>query len=78
MNISLSEILVILIVALVVIKPEQLPDVAFKLGQWAKQLRKGMTKLRHELDSATNQLSDEVALRSLPEKIEINNEARKS
>lgn len=78
MNISISEILLVLIVALVVIKPEQLPDVAFKLGQWAKQLRKGMTKLRQELDGTVSQLSEEVSLKALPEKIEINNEARKS
>ncbi len=60
MNISLSEILLVLIVALVVIKPEQLPDVAFKLGRWAKQFRTGMTKLRRELDGTVSQLSEEV------------------
>lgn len=68
MNINLSEILLVLIVALVVIKPEQLPDVAFKLGQWSKQLRTGLIKLRREFDG----------IETLPEKTEINHDSRKS
>lgn|GEM_PF-2897959 len=76
MNISLSEILLVLIIALVVIKPERMPEVAFKLGKWAKQLRGGMNKLRRELDGTVNQLNEEVGLRALPEQSEINNENR--
>lgn len=67
MNINLSEILLVLIVALVVIKPEQLPDVAFKLGRWSKQLRTGMNKLRRELDGTL----------TLPEKTESDEHSRK-
>ncbi len=67
MNISLSEILLVLIVALVVIKPEQLPDVAFKLGRWAKQIRSGLFKIRRELD----------AFGTPSEKTEIDHEVRK-
>lgn len=67
-SINLSEILLVLIVALVVIKPEQLPDVAFKLGRWSKQLRMGMNKLRRELDGTV----------SLPEKIEMDPDNRKT
>ena len=78
MNISLSEILLVLVVALVVIKPEQLPDVAFKLGRWAKQFRTGMTKLRREFDGTVSQLSEEISMKALPEKIETNHDARKS
>jgi Tat protein translocase TatB subunit len=77
-NISLSEILLVLIVALVVIKPEQLPEVAFKLGQWTKQFRKGMNKLRQEFDGTVTQLGEEVKLKALPEKTELTHETRKS
>jgi Sec-independent protein translocase protein TatA len=70
-SISISEIAVVLVVALVVIKPEQLPDVAFKLGKWAKQLRGTMTKLRREIDGTVNYLNEEVVEKPLPEKIEI-------
>ncbi len=77
MSLSLSEILVVVIVALVVIKPEQLPEVALKLGRLTKQLRTGMTKLRRELDGAATQLN-ETTLKSLPEKIEQKNETTRS
>jgi Sec-independent protein translocase protein TatA len=77
-NINLSEILLVLIVALVVIKPEQLPSVAFKLGRWSKQVRSGMNKLRRELDGTVSQLNEEVSPKALPEKADIQHEARKS
>lgn len=35
----LSQCLVILIVALLIIKPERLPEIAFKLGQWMQKLK---------------------------------------
>ncbi len=66
MNISLSEILLVLIVALVVIKPEQLPGVAFKIGRFAQQFRKGMTQLRRELDGTV--ISKEIESRDEPRK----------
>jgi Sec-independent protein translocase protein TatA len=49
-NFSISEILVILLVALLVIKPEQLPEVAFTLGQFAKSIRRMFTKVKSEMD----------------------------
>lgn len=67
MNFSISEILLVLIVAMVVIKPEQLPGVAFKLGKWAKQFRQGMNKIRSELDGTVNQLTQEAKPVALPE-----------
>lgn len=51
MNIHLSEILVVLIVALLVIKPEQLPMLARKLGQWVAWARSTLSKIKGELDS---------------------------
>lgn len=50
MNISLSEILVILLVALLVIKPDQLPEVAAMVGRAARLVRGFMTKVRKEVD----------------------------
>ena len=68
MSISISEIAVVLVVALVVIKPEQLPDVAFKLGKWAKQLRGTLNTLRREIDGTVNHLNEEAPLKALPQK----------
>lgn len=49
MNINFSEILVILVVALLVIKPDRLPDAAFKLGRWVKWFRQMVAKIKNEL-----------------------------
>ena len=50
MNFSISEIIVILLIALLVIKPEQLPDVAFTMGKFAKSLRKMFGKVKDEMN----------------------------
>jgi len=50
MHISFSEILVILLVALLVIKPEQLPDAAKTLGRWIKWARQAAAKIKHEIE----------------------------
>jgi Sec-independent protein translocase protein TatA len=47
---SISEIIVILLVALLVIKPEQLPDVAITLGRFAKSLRSLFSKVKNEMN----------------------------
>jgi Sec-independent protein translocase protein TatA len=49
-NFSISEIIVILLVALLVIKPEQLPDVAITLGRFAKSLRHLFSKVKDEVN----------------------------
>lgn len=51
MNIHFSELLVILIVALLVIKPERLPEVAYSLGRWAKRLRHLINKIKNDIKS---------------------------
>jgi Sec-independent protein translocase protein TatA len=50
-NFSISEILVVLLIALLVIKPEQLPDVARTLGKFAKSIRGIYQKIKSEMDS---------------------------
>ena len=50
MNFSISEIAVILLVALLVIKPEQLPEVAFSLGKFAQSMRRLFTKVKAEMN----------------------------
>ena len=50
MHINLSEILVILLVALLVIKPEKLPDAAKKLGRWIKWMRNTANHIKDEFD----------------------------
>lgn len=50
MNFSISEILVILLIALLVIKPEQLPEVAYTLGRFAQTIRGFFTKVKSEMN----------------------------
>lgn len=50
MNFSISEILVILLIALLVIKPEQLPDVAYTLGRFAQSMRRMFAKVKDEMN----------------------------
>lgn len=46
MHIPFSEMLVILIVALLVIKPERLPEIALKLGRLIKWMRQSVAKIK--------------------------------
>ena len=49
MNIGISEILLVLLIALLVIKPEQMPEVAFALGRFGRRLRKVIAKFKNEM-----------------------------
>lgn len=50
MNFSISEVLVVLLIALLVIKPEQLPEVAFSLGRFTQSIRRLFTKVKNEMN----------------------------
>ena len=60
MNFSISEIIVIVLIALLVIKPEQLPDAAFTLGQFAKNLRRMFTKVKNEMNGLIDSVEKPV------------------
>jgi len=60
MNFSISEIVVILLIAMLVIKPEQMPEVAFTLGQFTKSIRKMFSKVKDEM----NGLIDSVEVKN--------------
>lgn len=46
-----SELVVILLVALLVIKPERLPAIAFNLGRWMKWLRHKINQIQYDLNN---------------------------
>lgn len=50
MNFSISEILVVLLIALIVVKPAQLPDVAHSLGKLIKSIRGVFAKVKDEMN----------------------------
>lgn len=50
------ELLLIILVALVVIKPERLPEVVKNLGIWFKCFRHASAKLKNELSRVSEQI----------------------
>lgn len=49
MNVSISELVVILLIALLVIKPEQLPEVAYTLGRFVQSIKSLFSKAKDEM-----------------------------
>jgi sec-independent protein translocase protein TatB len=60
-NISISEILVVLLIALLVIKPEQLPDVARTVGRFVNSMRRLFAKMKDEMNSLVEPLDHSVS-----------------
>lgn len=61
MNISISELLVILVVALLVIKPEQMPEMLQHAGRLVRNLRQLFNRVQNGLNELLNtvEMSDE-------------------
>lgn len=53
---SVSEILVVVLVALLVMKPEQIPEVAFTLGRVTKTVRHLLSKIKDLFDEQKHQV----------------------
>lgn len=51
-DIGFSEILVIMVVALVVIGPERLPHVARSMGQWWGRIQRYVSKVKQDVSSS--------------------------
>jgi sec-independent protein translocase protein TatB len=67
MHITFSEILLILVVALIVIKPQQLPQVARTLGQWFRWMRQTSTRIQQEIQRPLDLFSYEDQQKNLRE-----------
>jgi sec-independent protein translocase protein TatB len=50
MHFSFSEILMVLVVALLVIKPERLPEAARTVGRWIGWMRQTSQKIKQEME----------------------------
>jgi Sec-independent protein translocase protein TatA len=63
-NFSLSEILVVLLIALLVVKPEQLPEVASSLVRFIRSVRGVFAKVKNEMtglmDDVDKTVSDQL------------------
>lgn len=61
MSFSISEILVVLVIAVLVIKPEQMPDVAFTLGRVVSSIRKMFDKVKDEMNGIVDVMEKPAA-----------------
>lgn len=59
MNVSMSELVVIVLVALLVIKPEQLPELAHLLGRFTSKVRAIFSKLKTEMNGLVDKEASE-------------------
>jgi len=65
-NIGFSEMLIILVVALVVLGPSKLPEVAKSLGRGYAEFIRSVRGIREEVDKATMDLEEEKKIFSDP------------
>jgi Tat protein translocase TatB subunit len=59
-GIGLPELIVILIIALIVVGPERLPDLVKALGRSMAELRNAANELKASFDEESQRLADEV------------------
>ena len=57
MGIGISEILLVLFIALIVVGPRRLPDLAFRMGQMVRKLKQSTTEITR---SITAEVEDET------------------
>jgi Tat protein translocase TatB subunit len=65
-NVGMPELLVILGVALIVLGPKRLPEVARMLGKAMAEFRKATSGINQELDNARAMLEEEAQRASAP------------
>jgi Sec-independent protein translocase protein TatA len=56
--ISFSEVVVVLVVAVLFVKPENLPDAAFTVGKWLKWLRQTTQHVRQEIEKPLEKITE--------------------
>ena len=57
-SISFTELITILLIALVVFGPRRLPELARKAGQWAREIRKTASDFRRGLDEEVRDIKE--------------------
>ncbi len=53
MNLGMTEILIILVIALLLFGPKKLPELGRSLGQSIREFKKGASEIREELEAVT-------------------------
>ena len=69
-GIGAPELLVILVVALVVLGPQRLPELARSLGRAMSELRRASLDIKEEFENLDSQVEDGRAVEPSPEAVE--------
>lgn len=59
-GIGMPELIIILVVALIVIGPKKLPEMAKSLGRGYREFQRAMTGVKDEMDSMDNTINQEM------------------
>jgi Sec-independent protein translocase protein TatA len=59
LGLSLSEILIILIIAIIFIKPQDLPEIAYNIGKFIANIRKFIRNLQNSYQDISNEIGVE-------------------
>ena len=70
-NLQGSELIIILLLALVVLGPEKLPDAMRKLGNFYGQMKKMSTSFQQEFKAAVDRIGELGSLKSSPRFIRV-------
>jgi len=57
-SISFTELITILLIALVVFGPQRLPELARRAGEWAREVRRTASEFRRGLDQEVSELTE--------------------
>lgn len=68
-GIGMPELLIILVVALLVLGPKRLPEVARSLGRGMAEFRRASSELRHSLTTPPEEPSEKEASEKEPSKV---------
>lgn len=60
-GIGLPELIVIFVIALLVLGPQRLPELARTLGRALKEIQRATQEIKEEIDAETRKLDQEIA-----------------
>lgn len=72
----MPELIIILVVALIVIGPKKLPEMAKSLGRGYREFQRAMTGVKDEMDQMDNTINQEMSSLNNEEKKEPSTKSR--
>ncbi len=70
-NIGLPELILILVVALIVLGPRRLPEIAKALGRGLAEFKRATEEVKRQIEEEVSSLEKEVDVSSLEEEVRV-------